>query len=208
MKHFNSVEQILSQLEQQPGWKRFRDYRQLLQCWHKVVSPNTAQHTRILQITRQVLWVATSSAARAQELTFQRYALLKRLNKQLPYTLKDIRFSAAGWEQKPTGDRSTKQPILFRTSQLHKSSQSTSKPIDLGLKATTIDNGLKSSTVAKIAAQKYLTTIAQNSSSLSPCPNCGCGTPPQEIERWNLCYLCTAKKWSQEYRNPTFPELE
>ncbi len=94
--HFNSVEQILTQLEQQPGWEKFREYRQLLKYWDNTVNQQIGEHTRPLYITRQVLWVATSSAARAQELSFQRYSLLKRLNKQL--TFKTI-FSAKTAQQ-------------------------------------------------------------------------------------------------------------
>ena len=81
-----------------------REYRQLLKCWHNTVNQTTAQHTRPLHITLSVFWVATSSAARAQELTFQRYTLLKRLNQQLPFTIKDIRFTTSGWEQSPSQD--------------------------------------------------------------------------------------------------------
>lgn len=206
---FNSVEQILTQLEQQPGWEKFRDYRQLLQCWQQTVNQNTAQHTRPLQINRQVLWVATSSAARAQELSFQRYALLKKLNQQLTFELKDLHFSAALWEQTQNSDRQATEHLLFQTSQRHKINKSKNNLIDLKTKEKSVDNVLEaSSTVsqAKIAAQRYLITIKQNASALLVCPHCGCPTSSGEIERWNLCYLCTAQKWSKEYRPPTFPE--
>ena len=211
MKNFDSVEDILSWLEQQPGWEKFRDYRQLLECWQKTVSRQTATHTRPLQISRQVLWVATTSAAMAQELSFQRYTLLKKLNQQLPFALKDIRFSAGGWEQTEVSDRTIGEPVLFRTSEYHKQPKSKKKLIDLRKSEKILDNTSKrsaSASKAQTAAQKYLTAIRQNSSSLSVCPQCGCDTPPQEIERWNLCYLCIAQKWSKEYRLPSFPESQ
>ena len=110
--HFNSVEQILTQLEQQPGWEKFKEYRQLLKCWHSTVNQTTAEHTRPLYVARQVLWVAASNASRAQELSFQRYTLLKRLNKQLPFTLKDIRFSSSQWHQ----TQQPNQPVIFNAS--------------------------------------------------------------------------------------------
>ena len=115
--HFNSVEQILAQLEQQPGWEKFKEYRQLLKCWNNSVDRTTAKHTRPLYITRQVLWVAASSAARAQELSFQRYTLLKRLNKQLPFVLKDIRFSSSQWHQKQQPEKQ----VMFDTRKQQKS---------------------------------------------------------------------------------------
>lgn len=103
--HFDSVEKILTQLESQPGWEKFRAHRQLLKCWSQIVNQQTAHHTRPLYINRQILYVATSSAARAQELAFQRYTLLNRLNQQRKLILeikdeiKDIRFSSSGWHQ-------------------------------------------------------------------------------------------------------------
>jgi predicted nucleic acid-binding Zn ribbon protein len=204
--HFNSVEQILAQLERQPGWSKFRDYRQLLKCWHNTVSKNTAQHTRPLYITRQVLRVATNSASRAQELSLSRYTLLKRLNQQLPFTLKDIRFSSLEWHQ--TNYQPETRKILFNLSQ-----QQSSKPknnlIDSNILPQRLENisgKLSPQEKAKTAAKRCLDNIQQNQNSTSSlsCPNCGVLTPIGEIERWNLCYLCIAQKWSKEYRPPTF----
>ncbi len=205
---FNSIEQILAQLEQQPGWEKYREYRQLLKCWHNTVSQNTAQHTRPLHITRQVLWVATSSAARAQELSFQRYTLLKKLNNQLPFALKDIRFSSSQWHQK--SQQSNTEQTLFNISNKQKSKINLTAPkiVDKKVQNNSQKSPQKSSPVtqAKAAAESWLKTVKQNSSSFSACPNCGSPTPRGEIERWSLCYLCIAQKWSQEYRPPTFPE--
>lgn len=198
--HFDSLENILNQLEQQPGWEKFRDYRQLLKCWDNTVNQNTAKYTRPLYINRQVLWVATSSAARAQELSFQRYTLLKRLNKQLPFTLKDIRFSASGWHVSTYETHHSE--IMFRANQ--QKSEQKSQSIS-GKRA--IDRP-SASTRAKIAAQRWLDKLNQNSSSWLSCPGCNAPTSTKEIKRWNLCYLCVSQKWSQEYRPPTFPESE
>lgn len=218
--HFNSVEQILTQLEQQPGWEKFKEYRQLLKCWNNTVNQTTAEHTRPLYIARQVLWVAASNASRAQELSFQRYTLLKRLNKQLPFTLKDIRFSSSQWHQ--TQQPKT-QPTMFSASKKQKSkvnSLSKNTPQERGdfLKETRyrssypkqrdLHTSLSSSTTAKDAARRWLKTLQQSSSSLLSCPNCHCYTPKEEIERWNLCHHCVATKWSKEYRPPSFPEIE
>lgn len=205
--HFNSVEQILTQLEQQPGWEQFREYRQLLKCWSNTVNSNTAKHTRPLYVSRQVLWVATSSAARAQELSFQRYTLLKRLNKQLTFTLKDIRFSDSKWHQEisPHDDR----PKIFNLSDRHKFQATPTKAISIDRASSKPDDlsSASASERAKNAAKSWLTTLKQNAPSLT-CSNCGAATSNQEIERWNLCYHCAAQKWSEEYRPPTFPELK
>ena len=195
--HFNSVEQILTQLEQQPGWEKFREYRQLLQCWNNTVNQTTAEHTRPLYIARQVLWVTASNASRAQELSFQRYTLLKRLNKQLPFTLKDIRFSSSQWHQ----TQQQKEPVIFNASTQQKSKADSPKK-SLG------DRQISPSTTPKDAARRWLETLKRSSSSLPFCPSCHSYTPKEEIDRWNLCHHCVAAKWSEKYRPPSFPEIK
>lgn len=207
--HFNSVEQVLKQLEQQPGWEKFRDYRQVLKAWDNTVNQNIAKHTRPLYINRQVLWVATKGASRAQELSFQRYTLLKRLNKQLPFVLKDIRFSSSGFHHTPNIQDEKK--ILFTISQQDRSQKSKNNLSNLLFSDREIENtsGKNSPQAkAKAAAKHWLGTINQNSqnSSLSPCFICNASTPIGELERWNSCYLCIAQKWSKEYKPATFPE--
>lgn len=196
--HFNSVDQILSRLERQPGWERFREYRQLLQCWNNTVNRNTALHTRPLHISRQVLWVATSSAARAQELSFQRYTLLKRLNKQLTFDLKDIRFSSSEWHQTRDSSEQNTLPI-FKISDRHKSKAT--------LARSSKSNSQSSSTSAKQAALQWLKTLEDRQPSIF-CPSCNAPTSEEELKRWNLCHHCVAQKWSEDYRSPTFSESE
>lgn len=197
---FDSVEQILTQLEQQPGWDKLREHRQLLKCWHNTVSQNTAQHTRPLYINRQVLWVATSSAARAQELSFQRYTLLKKLNNQLPFVLKNVRFSSSQWHQATA--QNTINTNLFSISEQQKFKHNPIEYKALNFKSK--EDHISSSTDAKLAAIRWLETIKKKSSSFSCCPQCNASTPKEEIERWNSCYHCIAQKWCSEYIPSTF----
>ena len=92
-----SVNDILIILEQQAKWQE-QPFQRLLLCWQEVVGPVVATHARPLSIQRDVLRVATSSAAWAQNLTFGRQSLLVKLNAKLPTPLVDIRFSGAGWQ--------------------------------------------------------------------------------------------------------------
>lgn len=200
---FNSLEQILTQLEKQPGWEKFKEYRQLLKCWNNAVNQQTGKHTRPLYITRQILWVATSSATRAQELSFQRYTLLKRLNQQLPFTLKDIRFSSSGWHQKTYQVENKANIFKIRRQDQSKAG------IPLALKSSekTLETQDQSeANQAKQAAQRWLKTLEQVNPALISCPNCQALTPKGEIERWDLCHHCVAQKWSEEYRPATFPK--
>jgi predicted nucleic acid-binding Zn ribbon protein len=205
--HFNSVEQILTQLESQPGWEQFRAYRQLLQCWGRVVNPQIAQCTRPLYLNRQILYVATSSAARAQELSFQRYALLKRLNQQLTTEIKDLHFSSSQWHQK-TYPQETQ--VLFTISDRHKTiiPRNSSTAFQQDHQEAKTDNHLSAQERAKNAAQRWLRTIEQRSKDTLTCPKCDSLVSPAELNRWNLCHHCVAQKWSAEYCPPVFPQRE
>lgn len=206
--HFNSVEQILTQLEQQPGWEKFRKYRQLLKCWDKTVNRRTAQHTRPLYINRQVLYIATSSAARAQELSFQRYTLLKRLNKQLTFELKDLHFSSSQWHQKTYLPEI--QPSLFRPGKRQQSQVDSGSSISVTQADESCNSANLSSSKDRAinAAQRWLNSIKHQSYTNILCPECNCLTSNEELARWNSCYHCIARKWSEEYRSPTSPETK
>ncbi|MFM8297551.1 MAG: DUF721 domain-containing protein, partial [Microcystis aeruginosa] len=95
----HSLAKILAAITQQAGWEEYRHYEQVLQLWPKIINSRLLEQTRPFSLKRGVLSVATSSAALAQELSLQRYSLLKRLNSQLETPLGDIRFSAARWQQ-------------------------------------------------------------------------------------------------------------
>ncbi|MFM7370626.1 MAG: DciA family protein, partial [Sphaerospermopsis kisseleviana] len=64
-----SVNDILGILQLEAQWQE-QPFSRLLKCWQEVVGVKVAAQTRPLSIQRDVLWVATSSAAWAQNLTF------------------------------------------------------------------------------------------------------------------------------------------
>jgi predicted nucleic acid-binding Zn ribbon protein len=95
---FQSLDDIFRVITEKPEWELYRQYCHLVNGWHQVVADNVSRQTRVLYISRRVLWVATSSAVWAQNLMMQRYELLKKLNPLLPEPLIDIRFSSAHWQ--------------------------------------------------------------------------------------------------------------
>lgn len=211
--YFNSVEQILTQLENQPGWEKLREHRQLLKCWEKVVNQQTAQHTRPLYINRQIFYIATSSAARAQELSFQRYTLLKRLNQQqLTTEIKDLRFSSSQWhQQNPGQDTQALFTISDRQRQSFANRHQTKISSDslVCLKENEkVEDQLSPQERAKNAAQRWLRIIEQRSKTTLACPKCNSLISQAELSRWNLCHHCIAQKWSKEYRPPVFLKQE
>jgi predicted nucleic acid-binding Zn ribbon protein len=177
---FQSIQHILVALENQPEWEKPQGFRRLLACWPEIVSSKVASQTRPISISREVLWVATSSSALANTLTLQRYSLLKKLNTRLSTSLVDIRFSTAQWQN----NTQTTNPLEAATWQDHPSSV-TYSPIPQPPECKD-----------PIAAfQQWADSIQARSQHLPLCPQCQCSTPSGEIQRWGVCGFCATQQW-------------
>lgn len=186
----NPLDRILKRVIQQPEWDKYREYYQIVNCWQQVVNKQVFKHTRPLYVDRQTLYVATSSAVWAQELALQRYSLIKKLNARLDFTIKDIRFSPARWENKP------KKEVIEVPLQ----------EVDLKkLRAEKARKNLEQTetkTDANTAIQSWLENIKKSSQNSATCPQCQSVTFQTEIERWQMCRYCIARQWNNEYRPP------
>jgi predicted nucleic acid-binding Zn ribbon protein len=178
---FSSLQQVLGVLENHDNWKKRKQYRQLLQCWDDVVGSVVAAQTHPVYIQRQVLQVATSSAAWAQNLAFERQRILAKLNARLPFALSDIRFSTAHWTSPPPSPFSDapESSILWQDPP-PRSIASTQAPVPL-------------SRDPQAAFQRWAAAVRDRSRQLPACSLCQCPTPPQELQRWAMCALCAAK---------------
>ena len=186
----NPLDRILKRVIQQPEWDKYREYYQITNCWQQIVNQQVSKHTRPLYVDRQTLYVATSSAVWAQELALQRYSLIKKLNTRLDFTLKDIRFSPARWQNKQ------KQEII-------------EVPLEeVNLKQLRVEKERKNTeqtetkTDANTAIQSWLENIKKSSQNLATCPQCQSLTSQAELTRWQMCRYCIAQKWNNEYRPP------
>ncbi|WP_414527732.1 DUF721 domain-containing protein [Nodularia chucula] len=175
-----SVNNILGILQQQAQWQQ-HPFQRLLELWPDVVGKVAAKHTRPLSIQRQVLQVATSSAAWAQNMTFSRTTLLLKLNQNLSEPLIDIRFSTKNWSAIPD----YLQPKTI-TPEEHPSYLGDLTPAPSSVKPT-----INSVNTAFIAWTK---TIQERSHHLPLCPQCQSPTPPGELQRWQVCCICAAKE--------------
>ncbi len=176
-----SVNDILGVLEQQAKWQE-QPFQRLLECWAEIVGAVAAAHTRPLSIQRDVLRVATSSAAWAQNMTFRRQNLLLKLSEKLPTPLVDIRFSTAEWRSLPkvVPQQQTILPqehpsYLGHVSNLHRDVTPTIKS-------------------ASSVFGNWAKTMQKRSHGLPLCPQCQCPTPPGELLRWDVCSFCAAKQ--------------
>lgn len=184
---FDSLKSVLNNVIQQPEWEKYREYSQIIDCWQQVVNSQILKHTKPLYQERGILYVATSSAVWAQELSLQRFSLLKKLNLCLNSPLKDIRFSPASWHNQVKQENIIIPSQEIKQQQLKKENQ---PQVD-----------------ANTAVQNWLNQIKNNSQNLTTCPQCQSFTPQAELSRWGVCRYCIAQKWHNEYR-PTVNEKE
>ncbi|MFM7364327.1 MAG: DUF721 domain-containing protein [Cuspidothrix sp.] len=175
---FRSVDDILASIQKSALWEQ-ELFPRLLKCWTEVVGAKVAVETRPVSIQRDVLWVATSSAAWAQNLTFQRKSMLMKLNHHLSVSLVDIRFSTAEWRN------------LSRMG-----TQTTVSPSEHPSYVADNRNGegfIPSAKNPQSAFESWARMIQERSHHLPLCPQCQCPTPPGELQRWDLCSPCASK---------------
>jgi predicted nucleic acid-binding Zn ribbon protein len=175
---FQSLNQIIQQLETQPEWEIQRQYRRLVASWSEIVEPKVAKNSRPVYLFRQILHVATSNSVWSQTLVLKRLQILKKINILFPDLVKELRFSSAHWNQAKPSD--------------------STHPSDWGRRETveviTDNSDIQSpqSTFNNWIANKQI--IAEKSPL---CPKCSCPTPVGELERWSMCAFCITKEWSQ-----------
>ncbi len=184
---FKSLNHILGALQQQSRWQD-QPFQCLLKCWPEAVGAAVAAHTCPISIQRDILWVATSSAAWAQTLTFERQRILQKLNPQLPSPLVDIRFSTAQWQR-------SKEPSSTADNQA-KTDLWQEHPSFLVDKPHVPKNSqMPNSQNPNVTFQRWAKVMQARSQGLPLCPHCHCPTPPGELQRWAICSICAAKHW-------------
>ncbi len=196
---FKSLHHVLSTLQAQTGWQD-QPFHRLLKHWPEAVGVVVASHTQPLSIQRDLLWVATSSAVWAQELTFGRQPLLAKLNAYLPSPLIDIRFSTAHWQcpkdNKPDAGNQP-QTDLWR--------EHPSYVVDVSRLPNT--DARPNSQNPKAAFQHWAKVMQARSYGLPLCPQCHCPTPVGELRRWDVCAICAFKKGVARRQARRFPPI-
>jgi predicted nucleic acid-binding Zn ribbon protein len=192
----NSINNILSVLEAQAKWHQ-QPFLRLLKCWNEVVGTVIAAHTQPLSIQRDVLHVATSSAAWAQNLTFERRRLLLKLNERLPTPLVDIHFSTFGWQsaknttiKQQTPSKQEHPSYLGDNLTVSPDDMSTWKPGD-----DKISDDVPTAKDVNAAFRNWAKAVQARTHNLPLCPQCQCPTPNGELQRWGVCAICAAKQF-------------
>lgn len=190
---FDDLKKVLIAVENQPGWEAQRQFRRVREIWYEVVGEKYIPHTRPLYISRQVLWVATSSSVWSQNLTLKRYGLLKKLNSRLVNSLEDLRFSPAQWHHNKLTQKTT---VSTSTDITHSSKVSTGNTELITEKNCDVNQDLQNrNSDPQIAWQSLKTSLRQSSQTFPHCPQCDSPTPPKELQNWGVCALCANYQW-------------
>jgi predicted nucleic acid-binding Zn ribbon protein len=175
---FQTIQGLLKRLEQQYQTPEQQEWRRLEAAWPSLITAAGAQ-TRPVTIRRGVLQVAVAHPAWVQTLMFQRVALLAQVNALLDQPLTDIRFSTTGWHRADAGNQSPYQ-VISRYD--HPSSVPPAAPLSMpAAVAPKTPQG---------AFQSWADRVQARAQILPLCPQCGCPTPPGELDRWQICGIC------------------
>lgn len=200
MPSFQPLNGILHSLEQnQSSWRSRKQFNTLVLCWPQVVGGVVAAQTRPVALQRGTLIVATSSAAWAQNLAFERQVLLQKLKRKLggiilPDELVDIRFSTTHWSSRS----SSADPAALDSEQVWQEHPSylpphPSRPSQV--QPSALAQPTKHPHEPKAAFQQWAAHMQERSRHLPLCPQCQCPTPQGELDRWAMCALCAPKHW-------------
>jgi predicted nucleic acid-binding Zn ribbon protein len=96
MQHAEAVSTILSQVLKDKGIAKKIVQYSIFEVWEEIVGTTIAKHTEPLRVVGDTLVVKTKNPAWANELTFMKPEILKKIHKHIPDgSIKEIRFTAA-----------------------------------------------------------------------------------------------------------------
>ena len=172
---------LIKGLETQDSWQTQRQFRLVLQHWPKAVGFAVARQTKPISISRAELYVAAATSVWAQTLTYERFKILRKLNRYQSQPLKNIRFSTALWT---SSEASKQSPPPNQVSTQHPSHPGqTAQPL------------LAKATTPSEAFERWAHLVQQMQRSQSLCQSCRCRCPQEELDRWSVCALCATKRW-------------
>lgn len=191
-----SLNTVLNRLQHQYKRQGQEQFQRVMQCWPEVVGPVVAAQTRPLNLYRGVLKVATSSAAWSQNLIFERQRIITKLNQIAALTVTDIRFSPAQWHDTPTTSFPGEQ-FQQELWQSHPSRAGDATRLIIKPSANPDD---RDRATPLSAFQGWAQAMRSRSRQFPLCPECQCPTPIGELQRWQVCAICAAKRWSRTFQ--------
>lgn len=151
--------------------------------WAELVGPQVAGATEVEKVAGGILFVSTRSSMWAQELTFYKPDILRRLNEKIGARMgepiiTDIRFANKGLKREKEGEIPKAPPLSPTRAELEdvELSAQERQTIEAGI-AVVRDETLRTKLrTVRVADAKLRTWRLDN--AWSPCPHCGDLAPP------------------------------
>jgi len=194
---------ILSGIGSGSEWDQQRQFRQLIEQWPTLVGDSVAQHSCPLEILNGVLQVATSTAVWAQNLSFERRRILKKLNQRSQFqvlNLKDIRFSTAQWHNRPGSSGAIAVDTRLNSHQQQLQWQQHPSRLPALKQNTDAAAPVEPAPSAAEAFAHWAYRRQQQVSQVPACPQCKSPSPAGELQRWGVCAFCMTRHWQEEKR--------
>jgi predicted nucleic acid-binding Zn ribbon protein len=202
--HFTPIGRVVRGLQATETWQQIQQWQVLLDIWPQVVGKKAATKTRPLYLQRGILTVAVPNASWAQNLTFQRQRIVRKLQKQVQLTIRDIHFSSRDWYDNRQSWRSADSAVSIF--QAHPSWVSNGENADSSdrqnanaQQSRSELNRIRNQQDAVSAFQSWSKTVQNQTQSWSVCPQCGCPVPEGELQRWSVCSICACQKFEQDW---------
>lgn len=181
-------------------WEARRQLQQLVIQWPEIVGSTVAQHSRPLEIHNGTLQVATATAVWAQNLSFERRRILKKLSQKVGFQalgLREIRFSTAQWHNRPgsSGAMAMDKRLHSYQQQLQWQQHPSRLPPPANERPQ-----LDPAQSASQAFGRWSQRRQQQVNQVPSCPQCKVPAPEGELERWGICSFCMTQHWQAEQR--------
>ena len=178
-------------LTNRPEWQSQQQFEALCRRWSTVVGPAVAARTRPTGNRQGVLQVAVESGPWAQNLTFERRRILKKIKDELPSplvdSLRDIQFSTARWDEAIARSPNPVAPPVTGAPAGRVPPSPPSLPVPPAPRPSSQE-----------AFARWAARMQARSQQLPPCPHCHCPTPTAEMDRWNRCGACMRQHWAAQ----------
>lgn len=95
MERAESVSNILGQILKDKGLSKKVVQYSIFEIWEEIVGSTIAKYTQPLRVVGDILIIKTKNSAWANELTFMKPEILKKIHEHIPDgSIKEIRFTA------------------------------------------------------------------------------------------------------------------
>lgn len=210
--YFNNIESVLNSVMVEMGLDKGLKQQEFAKLWSKIVGPKFQNSSKVVYIqSRQgedILTVAVSSSAVAQELSFFKEDIIKKIKvvaKDFNYNIKDILFNSKIWEElkKETKQKTEEENKNFYKIEKNFTEEELNR-IELPESAVlSIKNSLgDQSFYSEELKEKMYNTIIKDlkiqewrkNNGFPVCSECGITIKYYSPEGENLCPSCKYKK--------------